>query len=104
MNKIISAKNIEMSDNTDILLKTLVEGQNELNSKMGELISIEAARQERESVQKVKNERYETFIKQNEHPLYRVRRMQIILDSTLTKAFGAIVLAAAIWLGNNLIK
>ena len=91
-----------------LLLEGLVKSQESMSEKMGtlydrmgDLVSIEAARVEREVNQSVKNKEVADFIKLNEEPLIRVRRWQKVMDSSIAKVVAAAVLAACAISANN---
>ena len=92
-----------MSDaTTDILLKQLVEGQDNLNHKFEQLIVIEAGRVEREVSQSVKNQEFIDFIRLNREPLNRVRRLQGHIDKAVSGVWSKALLALAIFIGASL--
>jgi len=91
-------------NSTDILLEKLIKGQDNLNEKVGDLVTIEARRGEREIAQNIKNEAFQEFIKENDHALYRLRRWQLIMDSSITKLVGAGLVGFSVWLGLDWFK
>lgn len=92
-----------MSDaTTDILLKQLVEGQDNLNKKFEQLIVIEAGREEREISQAIKNKDFIDFINLNRDPLSRVRRFQNHIDKAISGVWSKAFLAVAIFIGASM--
>ena len=95
-------------NSTDTLIQTLITGQKETNEsvkvlsdRMGELITIEAGRMEREKHQICKNEKYDKFIENNENILARLRKFYDRLDKAGDKVFVLIVIAALTAAGFN---
>jgi len=84
---------------TKILLKRLIEGQDNMNQKFEQLVAIEAGRVERENNQSVKNDEFKDFIKMNRDALNRLRRTQGHFDKAVggvwSKAFVAVAIFAA---------
>jgi len=79
---------------TNKLIETLIESQKETNvsvkdlsGKMGELITIEAGRLEREKHQMSKNEKYDKFVEVNENTLARLRKFYGRVDKAGDKIF-----------------
>ncbi len=81
---------------TEMLLKQLVHGQDNLNEKFEQLIVIEAGRVEREVAQNIKNKEVDEFIKLNREPLNRVRRFQGHIDKAIGGVWSKAILGAAI--------
>lgn len=89
-----------MSDgSTEILLKKLVEGQDNLNKKFEKLIVIESARSEREKNQNEINQEFKEFISVNTEPLKRVRIQQGHIDKAIGGVWSKVFLALAIFVG-----
>lgn len=83
---------------TDQLIEALIQSQKETNdsvkdlsNKMGELITIEAGRLEREKHQLTKNEKYDKFIENNENILIRLRKFYDRLDKAGDKVFVLVI-------------
>lgn len=93
---------------TDQLLETLILSNNNLNNNVGELtksvnalVTIDAARAEREKYQEEKNKLYDDFISVNEEALSRVRRFHGHWDKMADKVFTMIVISILGLLGFN---
>lgn len=83
------------------LLNILINGQADLNKKMGDLtdklgtlIAIESGRLEREKVQDLANKDFKEFMKLNNEPLIRVRRSQGRVDRAIGSIYSKVVLGA----------
>lgn len=92
-----------MSDR-NTMLDMLIKGQDNLNSriaeladKIGQLVSIEAARAERESNQERKNSEFKSFIDENRDTLTRVKRWHKLVDSSMIRVVGGIVFAVVMF-------
>ncbi len=87
---------------TTILLKRLVEGQDNLNQKFEQLVAIEAGRVERENSQAIKNQEFIDFIKQNREPLNRLRRTQSHFDKAISGVWSKAFIAIAIFMAASM--
>ena len=96
-----------MNDTTQ-LLNTLIESNRdtseavkELTITVNNLVTIDAAKAEREKNQAEKNEKYDNFIYENTEPLLRLRRLQGHWDKAWDKVLTLIVIAAMAGAGFN---
>jgi hypothetical protein len=90
------------------MLEHLIKGQDNLNARIaelseriGDLISVESARAERESQQEKINAEVIQFIKENEEPLSRLRRFHKMFDSWMTKIVGTGIFAIVAYIFIN---
>ena len=89
-----------MNDTTQ-LLNTLIESNRdtseavkELTITVNNLVTIDAAKAEREKNQAEKNEKYDNFIYENTEPLLRLRRSQGHWSKTWEKVIALTVISA----------
>lgn len=95
---------------TDNLLETLIQSNQSLNENVSNLtesvnnlVTIDAARAEREKNQEEKNEKYDNFIKDNTETLMRVKRGHGHWDKVADKVYALLAIAVLGLLGFNFV-
>jgi hypothetical protein len=87
--------------NTDKLLETLIEQVSKLTASVNDLVTIDAARAEREKAQEITNDQFKEFISQNSEPIARLKRSQLRYDKWGEKVGFIIIVALLASLGFN---
>jgi ABC-type multidrug transport system fused ATPase/permease subunit len=88
---------VKGQENLTAQIGRLAEQNGNLADKITQLITLEAARAERESVQEKRNREFEEFIDSARDTIVRVKRFHSLLDGSLTKVFSVAIIAAVIY-------
>ena len=91
-----------MSENTD--LQILIQNVSKLTDSVDKLVTIDAARIEREKQQEKENEKFAKFMIKNSEPLARLKRTQARYDKWGDKIGFLVIMAILAMAGFNFLQ
>lgn len=88
---------VKGQENLTAQIGRLAEQNSHLTDKIAQLITIEAARAERESAQEKRLREFEGFIDDARDTIVRVKRFHSLLDGSLTKVFSVAIIGVVLY-------